>query len=1083
MAFGSDLALRILIAAQDTTGGAVKSARDGITSISDTAQKVFTAVKQYLSFSVAVQGGEKFVELADRAAQLAARLKLATRDQQEFTAAQAGLARIAQETRTGLESLVALYAKTQASIRALGGSQKDSLDLTRALSEAFQVSGASSSESAAGMQQLSQALASGVLRGDEFNSVMENAPRVAQALADGLNVPIGQLRKMAEAGQLTADTVVQALLSQKDRLAAEYAQLPVTVSGAFVQLENAALQYAGSLNESFGVTQKFAGAIQTIAGNLPEITQAVGLLAAAYGVGLVKSLAAATQAKIESVRVSRDAVIAAQTERAALLERLATEQQAALLRVKTTAAALDQAKSELAVARALGDTGKAQKAYLTALEAHRVASNQAVLAQKALAAETEATAGKMSLAKATVEGLNFALRALFLLEIGAQAHGAFKKFEDYRVALIRIEEGAKLAGETMKSFFTLDMGAAMDARLDRIRAKYDAIAQGARDSSKTQADANGETASTVNQLSAAQDNLIASHRGLQAVQPVTIEQLDRLKQKAEEAGAKADGLKGSQDAQAGAMKAAAGAADDYRNALGRYVAQAEQAAGHADAEIKHLETTHKARLENARAVQTLSDALDQEAVSIRAAGDIERETILAAQDMARARNDAALAAEQYARALEKQALSNGAASDAERKGIQEAQDAATVKRRAAEEANVYAASLLQLPEALGQAGQGQDTLRQSVDDYKASAQAAIAVVNEKRAAVQDYQAKLAEGKVTQEVVTAAQRELNQAVIDARARLAEYNAALREHVGYLDRELAAIERRLQLARREAEVEKSRLQANANLYTALGQLGTARAYLNRIEKTGNELLDTETKLKQEAARMARQKAEAVEQEARADGILTDQERELIAQTQDAARMKELDAQQAGYASENIYNLADANKILKDKLSASTGQLVEQTDALNRNADAARGAANAQGGLGAAGGGSAASSKKSAEDEDSGGSTVEGDKILVRDGAGFRLVDRPRARQVTERDPVSEEELAARQARRERTREVIEQGKALNTERLAALAQAGPAASRNLTVTLKAPDGKAATGQFDEANAAAFLDVLKRSGLAAA
>jgi phage-related minor tail protein len=65
-----------------------------------------------------------------------------------------------------------------------------------------------------------------VLRGEEFNSVVENSPRLAKALADGLNVPIGRLRKLAEEGRLTADVVVNALMSQKDKLAAEYAQLP-----------------------------------------------------------------------------------------------------------------------------------------------------------------------------------------------------------------------------------------------------------------------------------------------------------------------------------------------------------------------------------------------------------------------------------------------------------------------------------------------------------------------------------------------------------------------------------------------------------------------------------------------------------------------------------------------------------------------------------------------------------------------------------------------------------------------------------------------------------------------------------------
>jgi tape measure domain-containing protein len=82
--------------------------------------------------------------------------------------------------------------------------------LTESISQALRLSGASATEAQSSLLQFGQALASGVLRGEEFNSVVENSPRLAQALADGLNVPIGRLRKLAEEGRLTADVVVNA---------------------------------------------------------------------------------------------------------------------------------------------------------------------------------------------------------------------------------------------------------------------------------------------------------------------------------------------------------------------------------------------------------------------------------------------------------------------------------------------------------------------------------------------------------------------------------------------------------------------------------------------------------------------------------------------------------------------------------------------------------------------------------------------------------------------------------------------------------------------------------------------------------
>ena len=94
-----------------------------------------------------------------------------------------------------------------------------------------------------------------------------------QALADGLNVPIGRLRKLAEEGRLTADVVVNALMSQKDKLASEYAQLPATVSQAFERLRNAFGQWINRLDESTGFTKKLAEALTFLADNLDVVMQ------------------------------------------------------------------------------------------------------------------------------------------------------------------------------------------------------------------------------------------------------------------------------------------------------------------------------------------------------------------------------------------------------------------------------------------------------------------------------------------------------------------------------------------------------------------------------------------------------------------------------------------------------------------------------------------------------------------------------------------------------------------------------------------------------------------------------------------
>lgn len=248
----------------------------GMSAFGDQVATAQTRVRQLLAFlSINWAGGKvlEIVQIADAWNMMSARLKLATAGQREFTTAQAALFDIAQRIGVPIQETATLYGKLQQAVRMLGGEQKDALTITESISQALRLSGASATEAQSSLLQFGQALASGVLRGEEFNSVVENSPRLAQALADGLNVPIGRLRKLAEEGRLTADVVVNALMSQKDKLASEYAQLPQTVSQAFERLRNAFGQWINRVDESTGLTKKLAEALTFLANNLDTVMQ------------------------------------------------------------------------------------------------------------------------------------------------------------------------------------------------------------------------------------------------------------------------------------------------------------------------------------------------------------------------------------------------------------------------------------------------------------------------------------------------------------------------------------------------------------------------------------------------------------------------------------------------------------------------------------------------------------------------------------------------------------------------------------------------------------------------------------------
>ena len=259
--------------AGDKATAGIAEVKAGMSAFGEQINTAKTQLLAFLTINWAAGKVQEIVQVADAWNMMAARLKLATAGQREFTTAQAALFDIAQRIGVPIQETATLYGKLQQSVRMLGLEQRDALTITESVSQALRISGATTTEAQSALLQFGQALASGVLRGEEFNSVVENSPRLALALADGLNVPIGRLRKLAEEGRLTADVVVNALIGQKDKLAAEYAQLPQTVGQSFERLRNAFGQWVSKVDESTGLTKKLAEALTLLAANLDTVMQ------------------------------------------------------------------------------------------------------------------------------------------------------------------------------------------------------------------------------------------------------------------------------------------------------------------------------------------------------------------------------------------------------------------------------------------------------------------------------------------------------------------------------------------------------------------------------------------------------------------------------------------------------------------------------------------------------------------------------------------------------------------------------------------------------------------------------------------
>lgn len=220
------------------------------------------------------------ISLADEWSSVNARLKQASQSTDDFNQSQRSLMDISQRTGTAFSDNANLFARSAASMREFGYSSEEVLNVTEAISTGLKLSGASTAEASSVITQFSQALAQGVLRGEEFNSVNENGDRVIRALASGMGVARKDLKAMADAGQLTADKVVPALISQLGSLREEYNAMPQTGSAATTKIENAFMAWVGGANEASGVSRTLTGALNGIADNIDEVATAAGVLVA-----------------------------------------------------------------------------------------------------------------------------------------------------------------------------------------------------------------------------------------------------------------------------------------------------------------------------------------------------------------------------------------------------------------------------------------------------------------------------------------------------------------------------------------------------------------------------------------------------------------------------------------------------------------------------------------------------------------------------------------------------------------------------------------------------------------------------------
>ncbi|ESK41086.1 hypothetical protein P256_00071 [Acinetobacter nectaris CIP 110549] len=232
----------------------------GITALTASAKKLAVVMGGYLSISEAIQKSDVYTGLQNR-------LKLVTKSQSELNQAMTDTFKIAQNTHQSWESAAQVYQGFANNAKVLGLTMQHTAQITETVSKAIAISGSSAMASEAALVQFNQALSAGALRGEDLNSVLEQAPGLAKAIAQGMGITVGQLRTVAATGAITSEAIVKALDKSKASVDQLFAKTSPTLGQSFTVLSNEVTKFVGETGKASGSAKALADGIQFIATN------------------------------------------------------------------------------------------------------------------------------------------------------------------------------------------------------------------------------------------------------------------------------------------------------------------------------------------------------------------------------------------------------------------------------------------------------------------------------------------------------------------------------------------------------------------------------------------------------------------------------------------------------------------------------------------------------------------------------------------------------------------------------------------------------------------------------------------------
>lgn len=310
------------------------------------ASQTAKSASSFASFAKTVTGAlsiHQVISYADGWTNLQNRLKLVTKSTQELNKATNDVYSIAQKTYQSLDATAQVYQRFSDNAERLGINQQKVAELTETVSKAVSLSGTSAAAASTGLTQFGQALAAGQLRGQDLNSVIEQIPGLAQAIAEGMGITMGELKQKAQDGETSIEKVIESLERVKASVDQKFATSITTVSQSFTNLQSAMTRFVGEANQSTGATQLLNTGLSALSNNFSEVMKVVETLAVTAIVMKITKWTQATYAQTAAtkLKVQQDLIAAKATQ-----AKMTAELELARVEMRSLQAQLQLAQTE-----------------------------------------------------------------------------------------------------------------------------------------------------------------------------------------------------------------------------------------------------------------------------------------------------------------------------------------------------------------------------------------------------------------------------------------------------------------------------------------------------------------------------------------------------------------------------------------------------------------------------------------------------------------------------------------------------------------------------------------------------------------